>query len=204
MLRVARRAVGLALITAPLVSGYWRSVEHIEQMGEELGRWLPLLNQPLPLPSLEPTENRADTDAGAAASSAQAAALSPKLQRARKIKAAIVQARGRVLLISEQKVLALVQGGKVPQAVAVPAQAERPCGLQLSQISALGTGVQDGDVLFEVAGVPVANQQQVADLVRSARVRREHSIGARLWRGGETIALVVGMPYLDSPSASQR
>jgi hypothetical protein len=205
VLGVVRRAVGLALLTAPLVSGYWLFVERVTGMGEALGRFLPQLSQPLPLGSSDPAESADGTQRleslpeAAPGPSAAAPAVRPGQG------SLLLHARGeRVLMISDRTVLALVQAGKVPHATSVAARAGRPNGLELAQTSGLGIGVQDGDILFEVAGVPVSTQAAIADLVLAARTRHDGVITARLWRRGETIALVVGMPYLDRPSESQR
>jgi S1-C subfamily serine protease len=62
----------------------------------------------------------------------------------------------------------------------------------------MGVGLQDGDVLYQVAGVSVSNDVQVAEIVRAARDRQVRSISARIWRNGQTLALIVGMPYPSS------
>jgi hypothetical protein len=104
----------------------------------------------------------------------------------------------RSVLISEQTVLRFANSGVIPHATAVPQRAAQPAGLQLAGVSGLGVGLEDGDVLFQVAGVPVRSDTHVAEIVRAARDRKVRSISARIWRNGETLALVVGMPYLDS------
>ena len=50
------------------------------------------------------------------------------------------------------QVLNLAARRAMPDALPVRANAEHPAGLQLRGVSALGVGLQDGDVLTEAAG----------------------------------------------------
>jgi len=173
-------------------------------MGEELGHFLSLLSRPLAL---------GGSDSTAISSVARPAPVPPEAPAVPSAAQSSIQTNDRArphrpaerwLSVSDHTVLSLVQAGKVPQAVPVPAQAGHPSGLKLSRVSSFGIGLQEGDILFEVSGVPVSSQQQIADRVLAARARHDGAIGARLWRNGETIALVVGMPYLDPAQQSQR
>lgn len=101
----------------------------------------------------------------------------------------------RGILVRERSVLALAQRGASPGAVFVPARGARPSGLALRGVSALGLGLQDGDVLTHVAGQRVAAVGDVVALVLAARGRRAPVIGGRVWRGSEPFQLSVEQPY---------
>lgn len=184
----------MILLTLPLVAGYQRFVNNAGVVGENMGRALGELQRPVALDVRQATVDGgvpvlADPSFAPALASAEfVRGVAPKLP-----------AKGmRSILIGEQTILRLANAGVIPQAVAVPRQGARPGGLQLGGVSAMGVGLQDGDVLFQVAGVPVSSDTQVAEIVRAARDRQVRSVSARIWRNGETLALVVGMPYLDS------
>lgn len=194
MRRSVFRLVGVALLTLPLASGYRRLVESVNLVGEGMGRSLGELQRPSTL-----NVQRAVVDAGVPLLADPS--FAPALASAEFVRGVAPKLPGkgmRSILISEQTVLRLANQGVIPQASAVPRQAARPAGLQLSGVGGMGVGLQDGDVLFQVAGVPVSSDTQVAEIVRAARDRKVRSISARVWRNGETLALVVGMPYLDS------
>jgi hypothetical protein len=191
--RISRLA-GVALLTLPLIAGYRRFVHNVNGVGEGMGRALGELQRPVTL-----NVQRAAVDAGAPILGDPS--FAPVLASAEFIQGVPPKLPGkgmRSVLISEQTVLRLANQGVIPQASAVPQQASRPAGLQLAGVGAMGVGLQDGDVLFQVAGVPVRSDTQVAEIVRAARDRQVRSVSARIWRNGETLALVVGMPYLDS------
>jgi hypothetical protein len=190
-LRISRLA-GIALLTLPLVSGYRRFVHHVTGVGEGMGRALGELQRPVTL-----NMQRADAGAPLLADPGFAPALA-SAEFVRGVPPKLPGKGMRSVLISEQTVLRFANSGVIPHATAVPQRAAQPAGLQLAGVSALGVGLEDGDVLFQVAGVPVRSDTHVAEIVRAARDRKVRSISARIWRNGETLALVVGMPYLDS------
>lgn len=192
MWHALRRLLGLALLTLPLLAAYQRTRERAGRAAEALGHALGSLNRPQPLHLERPPPA---ADAGVAIDPAELdLPAAPTVAGPRKVARRWPQGM-RSILISDRRVLELAQAGAVPQGTKVAKSGSRPAGLQLSGVSQLGVGVQDGDVLFEVAGVPVKSETQVAEIVRVVRDQRAHSVGARLWRSGETIALVVGMPY---------
>jgi hypothetical protein len=105
------------------------------------------------------------------------------------------------LYISASRVLALADRRALPHAVPVPANGQRPAGLLLRGVSALGLGVQDGDVLTAAAGVPATSAAAVIGAVIAARGRHAPEIGGRIYRGSEAYAIVVEQPYqLTQPS----
>jgi hypothetical protein len=192
-IRVAR-VIGVALLTLPLISGYQRFVQNVGLVGENMGRALGELQRPVAL-----NLQRAAPDGGTPTLADPS--FAPALASAEFVRGEAPKLPGkgmRSVLISEQTILRLANAGVIPQATPVPRQGTRPAGLQLGGVGAMGVGLQDGDVLFQVAGVPVSSDTQVAEIVRAARDRKVRSISARLWRNGETLALIVGMPYLDS------
>jgi hypothetical protein len=71
-------------------------------------------------------------------------------------------------------------------------------------VSRLGLGVQDGDVLVDVAGTPVTSISTVVSLVMQVRARHAPSIGGTLWRGAHSFPLQVEMPYAAAPGAGAR
>jgi hypothetical protein len=102
---------------------------------------------------------------------------------------------GHGVLIGASTVLRLANRGVVPEGRPVDAAGGRPAGIELSSVSALGVGVQDGDVLTEVAGRSVRSEGQVVGAVLALRARRASSISAVFYRGAERWSLVVEMPY---------
>jgi hypothetical protein len=97
--------------------------------------------------------------------------------------------------VSQASVLRLARAGAVPSGQFVAHSGSRPAGLRLTGVSALGIGVQDGDVLTHVSGVPVSNKGQVVNLVLQARARQATHIAGRFYRDGEPWLLLVEMPY---------
>jgi len=188
-----RKLVGVGLVTLPIVAGFQRLVHGVNLAGENMGRSLGELRQPVTM-NLQLAQ-----DAGAPPMADPR--FAPALASAEFVRGVAAKLPGKgmkSILISEQTVLRLANAGSIPQATAVSQQGARPAGLLLAGVSGMGVGLQDGDLLFQVAGVPVKSDTQVAEIARAARDRKVRSISARIWRNGETLALVVGMPYLDS------
>jgi hypothetical protein len=101
------------------------------------------------------------------------------------------------LFIDAPTVLRLANGGARPRGSFVGPAGKRPAGLLLAGVSSLGVGVADGDVLFEVEGVPATDEGTVVGIVLSARAHREKTVSGRVWRGGERWILTVEMPYVE-------
>jgi len=99
------------------------------------------------------------------------------------------------ILITSTQVLALAARGAMPHAVFVKASAEHPAGLLLGGVSALGVGLQDGDVLTEAAGQKATSVAAVVGLVLAARSRQASEISGRFYRGGVAFLLTVQQPY---------
>jgi hypothetical protein len=97
--------------------------------------------------------------------------------------------------ISAAQVLSLAARRAMPEAVPVKANASHPSGLQLHGVSALGVGLQDGDVLTEAAGQRASSVAAVVGLVLAARARHSSEISGRFFRAGVPYALTVEQPY---------
>jgi len=108
-------------------------------------------------------------------------------------------AKGNGIRVSAAQVLALSARRAMPHAVFVKANAQRPAGLLLSGVSALGVGVQDGDVLTEAAGQKASSVAQVVGLVLAARARQAAEISGRFYRGSVPFSITVEQPYPKGP-----
>ena len=102
--------------------------------------------------------------------------------------------------VGTHTVLELAERRALPSARPVPAQGERPAGLELYGVGGLGVGMRDGDILTSVAGVPVTSVGAVTELVLRARAHRTPEISAQFWRNGATGTLVVEQPYAPTPN----
>lgn len=101
--------------------------------------------------------------------------------------------------ISAAQVLALAARRAMPQAVPVKATTDHPAGLMLRSVSALGVGLQDGDVLTEAAGQKAASVATVVGIVLAARGRQVPEISGRFYRGWVAFGLTVEQPYPKAP-----
>jgi hypothetical protein len=97
--------------------------------------------------------------------------------------------------ISAAQVLNLAAHRAMPDAVPVRANAEHPAGLQLRGVSALGVGLQDGDVLTEAAGQHATSVAAVVGIVLSARAHHSSEISGRFVRAGIPYSITVEQPY---------
>jgi hypothetical protein len=97
--------------------------------------------------------------------------------------------------ISAAQVLALAAHRAMPGANPVLASAGHPAGLQLRGVSALGLGLQDGDVLTEAAGQRASSVATVIGVVLAARARRSAEISGRFYRAGVPYSVTVEQPY---------
>jgi hypothetical protein len=122
-------------------------------------------------------------------------------ERAKGAKRSAKAPRDPSLFIDAATVLRLANGGARPRGTFVGPAGKRPPGLLLAGVSNLGVGVADGDVLFQVEGVPATDEGTVVGIVLSARAHREKTVSGRLWRGGERWNLTVEMPYVDPSPA---
>ncbi len=103
------------------------------------------------------------------------------------------------LRVSAATVLRLANARAVPQGAYQPPTNQHPGGMLLQGVSAMGVGLQDGDVLSHVAGTPANSRSAVVSAVLAARAKRAQAISATFWRNGEPWRLIVEMPYLRGP-----
>ncbi|MEO6603828.1 MAG: hypothetical protein ABIQ16_28350 [Polyangiaceae bacterium] len=101
--------------------------------------------------------------------------------------------------ISASQVLALAARRTMPQAEPVKATARHPAGLMLLGVSAMGVGLQDGDVLTEAAGQKATSVATVVGIVLAARGRQVTEISGRFYRGWLPFGLTVEQPYPKQP-----
>jgi hypothetical protein len=203
MLRVAI-LTSLAL-SCPLLArlGVEPVLERGEHAGVLLGR-ITLQEVRTPPPLAPPLPEELPTPLGGAELEAAFATETPGHSAGKKAKSAArakLAAPKKGLRVSTERVLRLARAGAVPSSQFVAAGPTRAAGLRLLGVSALGIGMQDGDVLTHVAGVPVTDRGQVVNLVLHARARRAAQISARFSRDGETWLLVVDLPYPEPKAA---
>lgn len=125
----------------------------------------------------------------------------PRGEKRQPARARPAEARGGGLRVSARQVLSLAERRAMPRAVAVPADGRHPAGLKLLNVSGLGVGMRDGDILTRVAGAPALSTGAVVELVLRARARQAPEISAEFWRNGARWSLVVEQPYLTRGSA---
>ncbi len=104
-------------------------------------------------------------------------------------------APAHALRVLASQVLALAQRRAMPTAAPVRATAAHPAGLELHGVSALGIGMQDGDVLTEAAGQRAASVATVIGVVLAARSRHSAEISGRFYRAGVPFTVTVEQPY---------
>jgi hypothetical protein len=97
--------------------------------------------------------------------------------------------------ISSAQVLSLASRRAIPAAAPVRANAAHPAGLLLRGVSALGVGLEDGDVLTEAAGQTASSVAAVVGIVLAARARHSSEISGRFFRAGVPYLLTVEQPY---------
>ncbi len=103
------------------------------------------------------------------------------------------------LRVSAATVLRLANARAVPQGAYQSPTNQHPGGMLLQGVSAMGVGLQDGDILSHVAGAPANSRSAVVSAVLAARAKRAQAISATFWRNGEPWRLIVEMPYLRGP-----
>lgn len=104
---------------------------------------------------------------------------------------------GGALFVSAEQVIRLSRQASVPASRYVPAQGQRPAGLQVAGVGGLGIGVRDGDVLTKVAGAEARSSAAVISTVLKLRAQKAKAISGEFWRGQERWTIVFEMPYLE-------
>ncbi|MEI9935886.1 MAG: hypothetical protein WDO69_01550 [Pseudomonadota bacterium] len=195
-----RSLVGVALLALALPAFAVRawSSAHADTLGNGIAAWL-IAVVPTPPPVLAeaspggPEELEPPSDGTPGVRSAAIDAKRPH-QPARARAAALSGIR-----ISSAQVLALAARRAMPNAVFVKANAQRPAGLLLSSVSALGVGLRDGDVLTEAAGQKASSVAVVVGVVLAARARQASEISGRFYRGAVPFSVTVEQPYPKGP-----
>lgn len=195
-----RSLSGLALLalTLPLFAVPAWSRAYADHLGNEIAAWLSAAVPARPPPPPEEAYWGELDEPTSFGSNASAAGLVLDAKRPHP------PARGRVtplsgIRISSAQVLALAARRAMPSAAFVKANAQRPAGLLLSGVSALGVGLQDGDVLTEAAGQKASSVALVVGVVLAARARQVAEISGRFYRGGMPFSLTVEQPYPKGP-----
>jgi hypothetical protein len=197
----------LALLILPgglALTGMGRLEAPARSLGVELARGLPVLPSAAPqladegaLEAAFVAFEDATTVANAPVANAPPAnGPTPAKKKGKAKKAPSAVPEGPSVYVSERTILRLANARAVPRAQSVAATGERPGGVQLFGVSALGVGMQDGDVITEVAGRPVRGEGDIVVIVLSARSRQAPAISAVFYRGKVRGTLVVAMPYL--------
>ena len=99
------------------------------------------------------------------------------------------------LFVSKATVLRLSQSSARPQGSFVSQTPEHPAGLRLLGVSAMGIGVQDGDVLIEALGITPRSPGQVIGAIIEARAKQARFLSGTVWRQGQTFRITVEQPY---------
>ncbi|HYP97394.1 MAG TPA: hypothetical protein VER96_01885 [Polyangiaceae bacterium] len=186
-------AVALVASSVPMLAvGAW-SRACADRLGNRVAAWLVALTPTLPAPP-DPEESGDFVEAAFstdATHSTRTAAADSKHSRPARPRPAPKSG----IRISSAQVLALASRRAMPRAVFVKASPEHPPGLLLGGVSALGVGLQDGDILTEAAGQKATSVAQVVGIVLAARSRQASEISGRFYRGGVPFSLTVEQPY---------
>ena len=193
-----RYLVGLVVFGLTLPAFAVRSWTHAyaDALGQGIAAWLTAVVPAAPAPP-DPAgldEFDAPEPPFASTSGARATPLEGKRPAPR---ARPVPRQG--IRVSAAQVLALASRRAMPNAVFVKATSQRPAGLLLSGVSALGVGLQDGDVLTEAAGQRASSVAAVVGIVLAARARQASEISGRFYRAGVPFLLTVEQPYPKVP-----
>ena len=196
-------SVVLALLTLTLPAfalQVWSSA-YADTLGKGIAAWLVAVVPSLPARAeqIEPSES-GDVDQGESPFDARATVRTVAVdgKRSRQSPRARPSAKHGIFISSAQ-VLALASRRAMPSAAFVKASSEHPAGLLLAGVSALGVGLQDGDILTEAAGQRATSVAQVVGIVLAARSRQASEISGRFYRAGVPFSLTVQQPYPKSP-----
>jgi hypothetical protein len=188
-----RRAILAGLTIALVIFSRKRLVEDAKETGESLAAALPIVASAASEPELpdEPdAEVAAVTDADESTGPLADKGSVPRSRAKHPIRKS-----GGGIFVDATTVLRLANSGVVPDGRLVPARASHPAGISLLNVSALGVGLHDGDVLTEVEGQPVRSKSQVVALVLVGRQRHVPTMSGVFYRDGAPWRLTVEMPY---------
>jgi hypothetical protein len=99
------------------------------------------------------------------------------------------------IFVSADQVRLLASRAAPPTGRFVAAAGERPIGLQLAGVAALGIGLEDGDILTEAMGQAAVNADAIVKAVIAARAQKTRFLSGSVWRRGKTLRIVVEQPY---------
>ena len=99
--------------------------------------------------------------------------------------------------VRANRMLQIVQMGARPSGVPVSEEGQRPRGLRLVGVASFGVGLNDGDVLTEVGGIPATSLGAVIAAVGGAVNAHAKAISAVIWRGETKFPLLVEIPWPD-------
>lgn len=114
----------------------------------------------------------------------------------------IKKAPAKGIFVPASSVLKLASRGGRPRGTPVKASGARPAGLRLSGVSALGIGLEDGDVLTRALGRPALSASSVVESVLVARAKRVKVLDGEIYRGNDRYLIQVEQPYLDAPTSA--
>jgi len=100
------------------------------------------------------------------------------------------------VFVSKATVLELAKSPARPRGSFVSQTPEHPAGLRLWGVSALGIGVQDGDVLIEALGATPRSPGQVIAAIIEARAKQPRFLSGTLFRHGQRVPITVEQPYV--------
>jgi hypothetical protein len=197
---VRGRPLALGLLLAlgfPVFAVQASTRAYADTLGAEIAAWLTAVVPTPPAPAEEGwiDEREFEPSFGDAPSVRTAALAAKRPQKPSRARPAPLSG----IRISSAQVLALAARRAMPSAVFVKANGQRPAGLLLSGVSALGVGMQDGDVLTEAAGQKVSSVATVVGIVLAARARQASEISGRFYRAGVPFSLTVEQPYPKTP-----
>ena len=107
------------------------------------------------------------------------------------------------LRVRAATVMRLANSGQRPVGIPVAATPDRPGGILLSNVSGLGIGLRDGDVLVKVAGAPVGDVGSVVERVVGARAAKATLVEGVVWRDRAFFPIAVEQPYLNRPGMDE-
>jgi hypothetical protein len=212
---VNKRLIAVALLALPPLLIAWGSAKVADAAGRSVARGLELATPWLAPrssahPDAEPTAHItsdaelttrvAPSAPETRVSSTTRGAVATKSRAARAIGRTLGEPPRHGLRVSAATVLRLANGGARPGGVFVAADGQRPAGLALSGVSALGVGLRDGDVLTHAGGRPALSRGDVIGVVIASRGAGAREISGRFWRDGEPWNLIVEQPYVTRSS----
>jgi len=203
---LARYALAAVLFVVLPTTAVLANQRVADSVGRTLGREAAMACALLPFEQSAPPATPVPTEPVAIPETPDAIAKpSEKAGRSgRKTKPRATEAAAeRGVFVSAQRVLQLAERRAVPRAVPVAASGERPAGLRLEGVGALGIGMRDGDILTQVLGAPAASVSAVVGAIIQARAQNVRVITGQFWRDGRALPIAVEQPYLAAAKSGE-